>query len=124
MKTGTEGLTGKSEEKKSSSKPAEKKHGDKNFSHIQTKVLDDGTVHHTHHYTDKHGMPHHEKHEYSSATAQDAGDHMTDQLAANGAAQAPQQADPAAAAQADPNAAAEAAPAAQAPAAGAPQEAE
>jgi hypothetical protein len=44
---------------------------------ITTRKLHDGSFAHEHHYKDKHGLPHHVTHEYSSA---DINDHMQEHM--------------------------------------------
>lgn len=88
MKTaGTEALDRKDEKKPKGEKPADKKDGKKGehkggmrLAEIRTKPLADGTFHHEHHMEDKHGMPHHKTFGYSSATKEDAADHMMEHL--------------------------------------------
>ena len=47
---------------------------------ITTRKLHDGSFAHEHHYKDKHGLPHHVTHEYSSADINDVKDHMQEHM--------------------------------------------
>ena len=84
MKTGTEALGSakdrkpKNEEKKKSKGKPE--HKGLKLAEIRTKPLADGTYHHEHHMEDAKGIPHHRTFGYSSATREDAADHMLEHL--------------------------------------------
>lgn len=73
---------GKKESEGGEKKSAAKK-GDKGLKlhEVRTRILDDGTVAHEHHYKDKNGMPHHQTHEYSSSDIKDVHDHMDEHVA-------------------------------------------
>lgn len=84
-KKGTKALEGKPEEKRHEEKKPAKKGGDKetkgmHLAGIMTRPLKDGTFHHEHHMEDKDGIPHHKTFGYSSATKEDAADHMMEHL--------------------------------------------
>lgn len=124
-KTGTEALGSAKDrkpkhdaEKDKKGKSGKSEHKGLKLAEIRTKPLADGTFHHEHHMEDAKGIPHHKTFGYSSATKDDAADHMLEHLP-----EAPQGAQDAGEPDGDEGAAAAAQQAtSQPPAAAAPQE--